>query len=119
MLSECLSLQRLTMFIVKLYVQFLIEIFLKSITSSTEQNGTLSFLVTAVPSANLVISLGHNFRAYMKASPSSYSKQFRWLSLDHFFLLTAFFPPFTLYSSMGLDTSSCKQLQLNITFQRF
>lgn len=65
MLSECFSLQRLTIFIVKLYVQFLIEIFLKSITSSTEQNGTLSFLVTEVPSVNLVISLGYNFRAYM------------------------------------------------------
>ena len=80
----------------------------------------LSFLVTVVPSANLVISLDHNFRANMKASSSPYSKQFRWLSLDHFFLLTVFSPPFTFHSSMGLDTtSSCKQLQLNIKFQRF
>ena len=80
----------------------------------------LSFLVTVVPSANLVISLDRNFRANMKASSSSYSKQFRWLSLAHFFLLTVFSPPFNFYSSMGLETtSSCKQLQLNIKIQRF
>ena len=70
------------------------------------------FLVTVVPYVNLVISLGHDFRATMKASPSSYSKQSRQLSLDHFFLLTVLFSPFTFYSSTGLDTSSRRQLTI-------
>lgn len=83
MLSECLSLQRLIRFFVKLYVQFFNRNLSKSITSSTGRMNAF-FLVTVVPSANLVISLAitsEHIRRQAHLTPNS-----SWLSLDHFFL---------------------------------